>query len=283
MKFIILGSGGCVSTPKPLCQCRVCVQAREKGFPYARCGSSLYLEDIAMLVDTPEDIATALNNANIQTVDAILYSHWDPDHTLGMRIVEQLRLEWLDFYDGVLPDNPITVYAHPDVMRDLNEIRNKYGPFFDYYERMGMMKRQTVDHPIVIGQVKIALIPVPKQQAVSVFVFESNGKKLVYAPCDCLPFPEDELLYGADVLVIGNTVIGNTLKDGRRISAGHPLLKALHTLEDVLKIKERLGIGRLVVTHIEEDWGKTFDDYLALEKEYENIQFAYDGLTINLS
>ncbi len=66
MKFIILGSGGCVCTPKPLCQCNVCVEARKKGYPYKRCGCSLFLKDISLLVDTPEDIAIAINNADIK-------------------------------------------------------------------------------------------------------------------------------------------------------------------------------------------------------------------------
>lgn len=35
MKFTIVGSGGCVDLPKPLCNCRVCTQAREKGIAYA--------------------------------------------------------------------------------------------------------------------------------------------------------------------------------------------------------------------------------------------------------
>ena len=30
MKFIIIGSGGCVCLPKPLYQCRICVEARKK-------------------------------------------------------------------------------------------------------------------------------------------------------------------------------------------------------------------------------------------------------------
>ena len=282
MKFIILGSGGCVCTPRPLCQCRVCVQAREKGFPYARCGCSLYLEDCSLLVDTPKDIAIALNNANVTSVDSILYSHWDPDHTLGMRVVEQLRLEWLDFFENIRPENPINVYAHPDVMRDLNGIRSKYGPFLDYYEHMGLINRQPVESPIILGQVKITLLPVPKKQAVSIFVFESNGKKLVYAPCDCVPFPDDEHIARADILVIGNTFIGDVLKNGRRIYAGHPMRKELHSFEDVLAIKERFCIKHMVITHIEEDWGKTYDDYIAIEKGYENVRFAFDGLTLDL-
>jgi len=72
MKLTIIGSGGCVCTPKPLCACKVCVEAREKGHPYARFGPSLYLEDAALLVDTPEDVAHALNHAGVQRVDNII-------------------------------------------------------------------------------------------------------------------------------------------------------------------------------------------------------------------
>jgi len=280
MKFIVIGSGGCVCTPKPLCQCHVCVQARTKNYPYARCGCSLYLEDISLLVDTPEDIAVALNNADIKSVDSIMYSHWDPDHTLGMRIMEQLRLEWLDFYENIKPNNPIIVYANTETMDDLNGIRSKYGSLLAYYEHMSLIKRQTVDDSVVIRNIKITLVPVPKNKAVSTFVFESNGKKLIYAPCDCVPFPNDEIIQGADILVIGNTFIGDVMKNNKVITPEHPLRKELHSFEDVLKIKEQLGIKRLIITHIEEDWGKTYDDYIALEKKHQNVQFAYDGMTI---
>lgn len=137
MKFIIAGSGGCVCTPKPLCQCRVCTEARQRGYPYRRCGCSLYLDDCALLVDTPEDIAVALNNAGIKAVDNILYSHWDPDHTLGMRIMEQLRLEWLDYYDNKVPVNPIHVYALEQVLADVRQIGGKYGSFWITTRRWG--------------------------------------------------------------------------------------------------------------------------------------------------
>ncbi len=36
MKFEIIGSGGCVTLPKPLCGCNVCQEARVKGIPYSR-------------------------------------------------------------------------------------------------------------------------------------------------------------------------------------------------------------------------------------------------------
>jgi len=282
MKFIITGSGGCVCTPKPCCQCSVCIEAREKGYPYARCGCSLYLEDIALLVDTPEDIAIALNNSNIKAVDTIFYSHWDPDHTLGMRIMEQLRLEWLDYFKGIKPDNPVTVFAQPDVMEDLKGIRSKYGSLLGYYEYMNLIKCSTVERQIEIAGIKITLIQIAKDKAVTVFVFESNGRKLIYAPCDCIPFPEDEILENADVLVLGNTYVGAVLKNGNVITDDHPLHKELHSFEDALEIQNRLKSKSLVITHLEEDWGKSLDDYKELEKNYPGVRFAYDSMEIEL-
>ena len=91
MKFVIVGSGGCVSLPKPLCSCEVCKEASSKGRPYSRCGCSLFLDDINLLVDTPEDIAYGINYCDIKEIDRVLFSHVDPDHTLGMRVFEQDR------------------------------------------------------------------------------------------------------------------------------------------------------------------------------------------------
>ena len=42
MKFIMLGSGGYIRIPRACCNCKVCKEAREKGYPYKRLGQSLY-------------------------------------------------------------------------------------------------------------------------------------------------------------------------------------------------------------------------------------------------
>jgi phosphoribosyl 1,2-cyclic phosphate phosphodiesterase len=282
MKFIIAGSGGCVSIPRALCQCKVCTEARKKGFPYSRCGCSLFLEDISLLIDTPEDINIALNNINITSLDNILYSHWDPDHTLGMRIIEQLRLQWLDYYENKTPENKITIYATEGVMNDINGIRNRHGSFMDYYEHMNLVKRQIVKDKILINNITISFLTVPIKKSVSIFVFESNGKKVIYAPCDCKNFPQDNILNNADILIIGNTFIGNILKNNTKIHDGHMLRKELHSMEDVIEIKNHFKIKDIIITHIEEDWGKSFDEYKELEKKYKNIKFAHDGMKIEI-
>ena len=282
MKFIIIGSGGCVCLPKPLCQCKVCVEARHKGGRYKRFGCSLYLEDAALLVDTPEDIAHSLNAADIRSIDRILYTHSDPDHTLGMRIFEQLRLEWLDYYEKIPPRSPIDVCAAPEVMEMLNGIGIGYGALLDYYEGMGLAERKPMRELLYIGGIKISSIPVDERKSVSVFMFEENGRKVIYAPCDCKPFPLEEQMENADLLIIGNTFVGHTLKDNRVIGAFHPLRQELHSMEDVLEIRNRLSVTDVIITHIEEDWGKSYDDYVALEKKYPGVKFAYDGMAVEV-
>jgi phosphoribosyl 1,2-cyclic phosphate phosphodiesterase len=240
------------------------------------------LEDISLLIDTPEDINIALNNINITSLDNILYSHWDPDHTLGMRIIEQLRLQWLDYYENKTPENKITIYATEGVMNDINCIRNRHGSFMDYYEHMNLVKRQIVKDKILINNITISFLTVPIKKSVSIFVFESNGKKVIYAPCDCKIFPQDNILNNANILIIGNTFIGDILKNNTKIHDGHILRKELHSMEDVIEIKNHFKIKNIIITHIEEDWGKGFDEYKELEKNYKNIRFAYDGMKIEI-
>lgn len=282
MKFIITGSGGCVALPRPLCQCAVCKEAREKGLPYARHGASLYLEDIHLLVDTPEDIMVALNEHDIQAIDHIFYSHLDIDHTFGMRVIEHLRLNWLDLSIGKGCTNPIKLYASQGVMADLNAIMTRLGSVFDYYESLNLIKRQVVQGSIMLQDIKVTFVPVDEKDQVTIFIFEKAGKKLIYAPCDVKPWPNDSRFDQADYLIMGNTVLGDVLKDGIVLAEDNMLKRELFTLEEIMNIKQQHQIRQVIMTHIEEDWGKSYDDYLELAKHYENIEFAYDGMVIEL-
>lgn len=278
MKFKIIGSGGCVSLPRPVCKCKVCKQAREKGKPYSRFGCCLYLEDISLIVDTPEDIAHSLNYFNVDSVENVLYSHMDPDHTLGMRVFEQLKLNWLDVSIGKENNNPISVYARGEVMEDLHLIKSKYGPYLDYYENIrNLIKRKVVEDSITISNIKITFI---KANESTVFVFEEGFKKVIFAPCDVKPFPKDDIFYDADVLIIGNTIIGDVLKNGFILEEDNIFRKELFTMDEIVDLKNKYNINKVVVTHIEEDWGKSYDDYIVLEKDYDNVYFAYDGMEI---
>ncbi|CEK30571.1 metallo-hydrolase/oxidoreductase [[Clostridium] sordellii] len=280
MRFKIIGSGGCVALPKPLCSCSICEEARIKGAPFSRYGCSIFLEDISLLVDTPEDIVHAINHSNIKNIDNVLFSHVDPDHTLGMRVFEQLRLNWLEVSEGKECNKPINVYAMESVMFDMNSIKFKFGTYLDYYENTrNLIKRETIDKSIFIDRIKISCI---KVNHATIFVFEENNKKVIYAPCDVKPLPNDDIFNNADVLIIGSTIVGNVLKGGFVLKGDNPLRNDFFTMDEIEYIKRKYNISKVIITHLEEDWGKSYNDYLKLECQYNGIQFAYDGMEIDV-
>lgn len=281
MNIIILGSGGCVSTPRACCNCRVCTEARQKGFPYARTGCSLFIEDVNILIDTPEDINASLNNSGIQKVERILYSHCDPDHTMGMRVIEQLKMNWLADSIGKKSDNPIEVASLPAIIEDIKKQSTKYGSFIKYYEAKGLVCTKEI-RAFQKDNIGVELVPVDEQEHVAIFIISSNNKKIIYAPCDVKPFPNLEKFRDVDILIIGNTIVGDVLKDGFVLNEDNPLRKELFTLDEVDNIRKQYGIKEVIITHLEEDWGKSYDDYKELEKELNFIHFAYDGLKIQL-
>ena len=282
MKFIITGSGGCTSIPKPLCKCDICNEAREKGYPYTRRGCSLFLEDINLLIDTPEDIGHTLDKHNINELDYLFFSHFDSSNTTGIDIIENLNLNLLDLSVNKKCSTPINVLGLPNVLNGINTLTTKNGPVLDYYESLNIAKRKPVARRTVIDDIKISLIPANEEGTSTVFVFESNDKKLIYAPCDIKPFPTSKLFNDADYLVIGNTLVGSVLKDNFYVDKTNPLNSKLFSMEEALKIKADYNIDNLVFTHLEEHWGKSFDDYKDLEKKCISVEFAYDGMTIEL-
>ena len=281
MKIKIIGSGGCVSTPKPCCSCKVCTEAREKGFPYARTGCSLFVEDAKVLIDTPEDINYALNHANIDQVNYVLYSHMDPDNTMGMRLFEQLKMDWLNSSIGIKCNDPVKVISLPTVLEDLKKQGTKYGSALDYYATCGLITLQA-DNYLKVDIISIEIIPANVEESVSIFIITEDDKKIIYAPCDVKPFPENDKFQNADTLIIGNTIIGDVLKNGFILEQGNPLRDELFVMDEIVALKEKYHIKKLIITHIEEDWGKSYDDYLKLQEEYDGIYFAYDGMDVSI-
>ena len=200
---------------------------------------------------------------------------------MGMRVVEQLKMDWLANSLGKKPDNPIEVASLPAILTDIKKQGTKYGSAIEYYEAKGLVYTKEIrvfekDH------ILIELIPADEQEHVAIFIISSSGKKIIYAPCDVKPFPESEKFQGADVLIIGNTIVGDVLKDGFILDEDNPLRKELFTLDEVDAIRRQYGIQEVIITHLEEDWGKSYDDYKGLEKGLDSIHFAYDGLKVKL-
>ena len=119
-----------------------------------------------------------------------------------------------------------------------------------------------------------------KEEHVTVFLISDNSQKIIYAPCDVKPFPESEKFYDADILIIGNTIVGDVLKNGFIMDQDTPLKETLFSLDEVMELREKYRIREVIITHLEEEWGKSYDDYKELEKNLPSIRFAFDGMEI---
>lgn len=116
MKLNLLGTGGVTPIPKPCCDCDLCVNARKKGIAGYQIGPSMLVYNDNILFDTPEEIRYQLNREQINNVDNIILTHWHPDHTQGIRIVEQINFNHITEKPG---EKPINVYIAKKTIRDI--------------------------------------------------------------------------------------------------------------------------------------------------------------------
>ena len=113
------------------------------------------------------------------------------------------------------------------------------------------------------------------------FLIQEKDKRVIYAPCDVKPFPKNPELENLDLLIIGSFHPEGPLKEGIIIPPNNPLRLELFSLKELQELAKKLKAKRTLVTHIEEEWGKSFDEYRKLEHEY-NLRFTYDGMRIEI-
>ena len=213
-----------------------------------------------------------------------------------MRIVEKMYKFWLGrFVRGDKPTKKVQVCALTEVMEDLKE---KYGSFLDFYKEMDLIETVNLTNMLpskikdfqvtpfaVHGGGSVSKISTKRTSATAstVFLIECRGKKVIYAPCDVKPFPNKSQLKKPDLLVLGEAFPEGPLREGIVIPEDNPLREELFSMKEVEELMERLEAKKTVLTHIEEEWGRSYDDYTAIEKNYHGrIRFAYDGMKLTI-
>lgn len=282
MEVTVLGSGGCTVIPRPLCFCRVCEEARKKGAPFVRTGPSLFLHDEEILVDTPAEISSQLNRCGIKSLRHLIFTHFDPDHVEGFRVVEQISLDFRSW--TAYPGKRIRLILPEFLRKSLKKIQSVYGPVVDFYEKSGFIEIIPFNESIKLGKTCLHVIPLHQEShPSSVLVFEKEEKKVVYAPCDIKPFPEKrEEVQGADLLVIQPGIFEEGLKHGFEYPEEHVSRKTLYTFEQTLDLSERIRAKNVLFVHLEEYWNRSYEDYRSLEKHWAHVRFAYDGMKVTI-
>lgn len=281
MKITILGSGGIIPIPKPLCQCNICNEARKKGVPYSRTGPSAFLHDAKLLIDTPPQISNSINNANIKEIDNLIYTHLDGDHFDGHSTLISL------YFDGTeycyKPKKTIDLFVPSKINEKLKTITSQYGNLFDFYTKHKVVKKKIIKDKIKIKNITIIPIFVKDNPATPyIYLFvDDKGKKILYAPCDTKPFPfESKYVYDVDLFITQTGFFETGLKEGFVYSQDDYTRVELYSFNQTLEISKKIRAKKVLFMHLEEYWNRSYDDYKKLEKKHPNLTFAYDGMTI---
>ncbi|UCC75178.1 MAG: hypothetical protein JSV86_11390 [Gemmatimonadota bacterium] len=279
MKVEFLGTGGAITTPVPGCECRLCTQAREKGVPYSRAGPSLFVHGPDVLIDTPEEISYQLNRSSVRRISACFYSHWHPDHVMGRRVWE-MNKDWR----GWPRRNSCTdVYIPEHVARDFRERLGTW-EHLAFLEAQGLVRLVELSEGEVVrsGATEIRPIRLAESYAYA-FLFAETSKRLLVVPDELLGWEPSADLQGVDLAVLPMGIVEfDPFSGDRRIHQDHWLLRSEATFRQTLAIVEKLQAKRVVLTHIEEPDGLSYDDLRRLEdllrEDGLSIRFAFDTL-----
>jgi phosphoribosyl 1,2-cyclic phosphate phosphodiesterase len=283
----ILGSGGATTVPRPGCRCRVCVEARAKGGRYARTGPSVFVHGPDVVFDTPEEAKLQLDRAELEHVAACFYSHWHPDHTMGRRVWETRNGDFRTW--PVEAKRPLVtdVYLPQQVAADHRTWLGGMAHLEFMRDRGWIRIHELVDGDTVeLGGVTIRPFRLAEDY-VYAFELTGGGRRALIAMDELngwVPPPE---VRGVDLAVLPMGICEHDPFTGeRRIHPDHPILRFEATLDETLAIVDRLDAGRVVLGHVEEIDGLSYDDLLRLEERLRAdgrpVTFAWDGLALDV-
>ncbi len=284
MQIEFLGTGGAVTTPRPLCDCRVCSEARAKGVPYSRTGPSVFVHGPDVLIDTPEESKAQINRSRVTHIAGCFYSHWHPDHVAGRRVWETLNGNWLQWP----PVHRTTdIYLPQQVGQDF---RTRLGSWeqFMYLQKLGMVNVIELADGDAVTLNGTTIRPFRlAEDYVYAFLIEGEGKRVLIAPDELHGWIPPASVRGVDLAVIPKGLDEfDPFTGARRIHADHYVLGVEATFRQTLDIVRQLDARRVIMTHVEEVDELTYDDLLRLEVLLQGdglpVTFAFDTQVVEV-
>lgn len=258
MKLTFLGTGTSFGIPQLGCQCAVC-RSPDPRDKRTRVGAVVESSrGTRVLIDTPPELRLQLLAANIDRVDAVLYTHDHADHIHGIDDIRAMTIRRA---------GPLPVYG-PEAT--LNELARRFRYIFDDSIRPqpGTSKPEAVAHPVEPGKLftvaDLDIVPVLVPHGkIGVFAYRI-GPLAYVTDAKSLPDEAVRLLRGAKVLVINGL-----------FRTEHPTHLSI---PEALRAAEDIGAERTYLTHL------THDNFHAnLEAELpRGVTPAFDGLTVRI-
>ena len=255
LQVTFLGTGTSQGVPVIACDCEVCKSKNEKD---RRLRSSILLHHngVNIVVDTGPDFRQQMLRAEVETLDAVLFTHEHKDHTAGLDDVRAFNFK---------SKKPMDLYVNEGVEETL---RREYAYVFSGKQYPGIPQLKLHRFPeeedrLVVQNVPIQLVNLMHYK-LPVLGFRVRN----FAYCTDTNYiapAEKKKLEGLEVLVI------TALRKEPHISH--------FSLSEALALIEELKPKKAYLTHISHLLG--LHDQVSAELP-ANVEIAYDGLSIQL-
>ena len=253
MKITFLGTGKSQGVPVIECKCEVCWSKNPKD---KRLRTSILIEDKGkvIVIDTGPDFRQQMLRANVQQLDAVVFTHEHKDHVAGLDDVRAFNFK---------QQKDMEVFATEQVQTALK--REFYYAFTEkkYPGVPNINLNSITNKSFKVGGVELTPIDVwhykmpVKAFRVGNFTYITDANRI----------EENELekIRGSEVIVI------NALRKEAHISH--------FTLDEAMELLKELKPKKAYLTHISHLLGKHDE----VQKELPDfIEIAWDGLSINL-
>lgn len=254
MRLIILGSGTSFGLPQIGCKCRVC-SSRDPRDSRTRASAVVENGNTRVLIDTPPELRLQLIKAQIDTIDAVFYTHDHADHVHG---IDDLRA--ISMRRGALP-----VYGRSET---LDQIARRFQYIFDrnIVPPPGTSKPELLRKQVLPGEV----IDVGGLRVVPLEL--GHGERKIFG------YRFGGLAYLTDV----KTVPNETLQHLRnlKVLVVSALLDRSHpthfSIDEAVEFAVRIGAERTYLTHLTHRY--THAEFS--KRLPAGVEPAYDGLDV---
>ncbi len=253
IKVTFLGTGTSQGVPVISCTCETCLSndSRDK-----RLRSSVLVEteNISIVIDTGPDFRQQMLRENVKKLDAVLLTHEHKDHIAGLDDIRAFNF---------MQKKPMDVFARASVQRVVHKEFN-YAFCKKKYPGIPEINQFVITNsPFSVHGLEV--IPIEaKHYFLKIFGYRIGAFAYLTDASD-ISIKEKKKLIGLDVLVL------NALRS--KIHYSH------YNLEQALNLISELKPKKAYLTHISHMMGKHLETSRILP---ENVEFAYDGLKINI-
>ncbi len=253
LKFTLLGTGTSQGVPVIACGCAVCSSENLKD-KRLRCSVLLTVDDKNYVIDTGPDFRQQMLRADVQSLEAVIYTHEHKDHIAGMDDVRAFNFK---------QKRDMEVYCNSEVETAL---RREFYYVFNDNPYPGIPKvniNPIANKAFQIDDILFTPIQVMHYK-MPVFGFRIGDFSYITDAKTVAP-EEREKLKGTKVLIV------NALRKEEHISH--------FNLEQALAFIEEIGPEKAYLTHISHLMGKHYEVEKALPP---NVRIAHDGMEIIL-